>query len=100
MTHEDKEFFICTLNSNKPDDYLIYCSDTFKLSEIDLINLIKICMIEARNKTIGKKLLDIYRDSTNERIAITEQRLNNIGIHNDNGREKPKHATARKSTSK
>lgn len=100
MTQEDKYFYICTLNSDKPDDYLIYCSDTFRLSEIDLINLIKICMIEARNKTVGKKLLDIYRDSTNERIAITEERLSKIGIHNDNDREKPTHATRRKSTSK
>lgn len=98
MTQEDKEFFIATYDEKKPNEFIVYCSESFKMSEIDLINLIKICMIEARNKTVGRKLLEAYRDSTNGRIAITEERLKKIGINNE--REKPTHATRNKSTSK
>jgi len=82
---EDKEYFIST--KEELGDYLIYSSDVFKLSEIDLINLIKITLIEARSKSIGKKLLEVYRDSTKNREAITEQRLKLIGVEQNGSKE-------------
>ena len=75
---EELEYYIST--KVEKNEFLIYTSEPFKLSEIDLINLIKVCLIEARNKTIGKKLLAIYRDSTTKRPHITKERLELIGI--------------------
>jgi len=67
--------------------FLIYKSEPFKLSEFDLINLIKVCLIERRAVSIGKKLLEIYEDSTQHRLELTKQRLNAIGIKNkENGK--------------
>jgi len=77
MVDEDKTYFIATKDKK---DFLIYASELYKLSEIDLINLIKICIIEARNKGVGKKILAVYRDSTQQRNHITTERLKLIGI--------------------
>jgi len=82
---KDKEYFIST--TDEKGDFLIYSSNYFKLSEIDLINLIKITLIEARSKMIGKKLLEVYRDSTTHRQEITNQRLKLIGV--DDVRKEP-----------
>lgn len=78
----DKEYFLSTKNSK--NEIFIYASDSFKLSEIDLINLIKICLIESRNKAVGKKILAIYRDSTEQRgKEVTKERLKMIGIEDE-----------------
>jgi len=45
-------------------------------------------LIEARSKAIGRKLLEVYRDSTHKRQDITEQRLNMIGVEK-NGKKEP-----------
>lgn len=75
---EEKEYYLSTLDENGA--YLIYTSEGFKLSEIDVINLIKICLIEARSKTIGRKILEVYKDS-NKKLA--EEKLKKIGIENN-----------------
>jgi hypothetical protein len=82
----DKEYYIATTDEH--DDDVIYKSEKFKLSELDLINLIKICLVEQRNKFIGNKLKEAYIDSTEHRKEITHARLNLIGIK-DNGNQKP-----------
>jgi hypothetical protein len=84
--NEVKDFYIATKDNS--GDYLVYDSEAYKLSEIDLINVIKILMIEKRNTGIGRKFLDAYRDATEHRKEITEKRLNTIGIlsQNDNGK--------------
>lgn len=82
---EDYEYYLA-IEKNK-NNYLIYTSEPFKLSEIDLINLIKICLIEARSKIIGRKLIKIYKDSTQEkeeRKNLTRERLALIGIKEEN----------------
>jgi hypothetical protein len=81
-----QEFFIATKSPKFKGEFVVYASDPFKLSEIDIINLIKICIMEARSKAIGKKILAIYEDSTDYRKEITKQRLKYIGIEPD---EKP-----------
>jgi|WetSurMetagenome_2_1015567.scaffolds.fasta_scaffold29747_3 hypothetical protein len=76
---EDVEFYLST--KDRKDGYMIYSSDSFKLSEIDLINLIKICLIEARSKIIGRKILSVYQDSTEHRKQVTIERLKLIGVN-------------------
>lgn len=83
---ENKEYYVAT--RNEKGEFLIYASETFKLSEIELINLIKICLVEQRSKSIGKKILSAYRDSTEHRKHITLERLKQIGV-NDDGNTKP-----------
>ena len=85
LKDEDKEYYIST--KDEDGDFLIYQSEAYRISEIDLINLIKITLIEARSNTIGRKLLEVYRDSTHERKEVTEKRLDLIGVKN--GKEKP-----------
>lgn len=87
---KDKEFFLAT--RDKIGDYLIYSSEAYSLSEVDLINLIKICLVERRSIAIGRKLVEVYRDGTKEREDITEQRLNIIGVKDDGKREPTKRA--------
>lgn len=87
----EKEYFIST--KDEKNDFLIYISEPFKFSEIDIINLIKVCLIEARNKTIGRKILAIYRDSTGHRQHITKERLKMIGVIEE---EKPNPITIKK----
>lgn len=93
ISDKDMDFFITTIDEK--GRYVIYESEKFRLSEIDLINLIKICNIERRSVLIGNKLLDAYRDCTNHRKEITEERLNLIGIKN-----KDEHPTIRKRAKK
>ena len=81
---KDKEYYIAT---NEDGEFLIYKSEIFTLSEIDLINLIKICLIEARSKSIGKKILGVYEDSTKKRKELTQQRLKMIGVKNEGEKE-------------
>jgi hypothetical protein len=89
-----KEYFIATIDND--GEFLVYTSDKFKLSEIDLINLIKICLVEQRSKGIGNKLKEAYIDSTSHRIEITNQRLNQIGIKDENTKPtQPKRARER-----
>ena len=92
---EIKEYYLSTRNDK--EEYLIYTSEKFKLSEIDLLNLLKMCIKDMRSKTIGNKLLLIYRDSTEHRKEITQERLNKIGIIED---EQPEPTRKRKPNTK
>ena len=83
---ENKDYYVAT--KTEKGEFIIYVSEPFKLSEIELINLIKICVVEQRSKSIGKKILSAYRDSTEHRKQITLERLKQIGV-NDDGNTKP-----------
>lgn len=74
----DQEYYLSTKDSR--GDFLIYKSESFRLSEIDIINLIKICLIEIRSKSIGKKILAVYRDSNQHRKLVITENLKKIGI--------------------
>lgn len=50
---EEKDYFLATLEDD--GGFLIYKSEKYRLSEIDIINMIKICLIEMRSKSIGTK---------------------------------------------
>jgi hypothetical protein len=77
----DYEYYFATCDEKS--SFIIYKSEIFKLSEIDLINLIKICLVGERSKAIGRKILAVYRDSTTEREHITRERLKMIGIEEE-----------------
>jgi len=83
---DEQNFYIAT--RDRKGDFLIYSSDKYKLSEIDLINLIKILIIERRSQKIGERVLDIYRDSTIHKKDEVQQKLSLIGIK-DNGDNRP-----------
>lgn len=83
---DELEYYISTKDEH--DDFIVYESEMFKMSEIDIISLIKLCLVERRNVGIGKKLLEAYRDSTLHRKEITDDRLIKIGVKL-NGDEKP-----------
>lgn len=88
---KDEDYFIATIDET--GSFVIYTSDKFKLSEFDLINLIRICLIEERSKKIGRKILDAYRDSTEYKKGIAKKRLKGIGIKEHDKptkRKKPK----------
>lgn len=74
----DLEFYISV--EDKKNSYLVYTSEPFAISEIELLSLIKMCIIRKRNKLIGIKLMEIYKDSTLNRQELTTQRLKAIGI--------------------
>lgn len=78
---ENKCFYLSTTDEH--DEIIVYVSESFKFSEVDVINLIKMCLINARDKGVGKKILSIYRDSTQHRKDLTEKRLKMIGIQNE-----------------
>ena len=84
-TDKDQVFCIATLGEN--EQYVIYNSRNFKLSEIDMLSLIKMLIVERRSKLIGEKLLRVYQDSTAHRQQITLDRLRKIGIDKED--EKP-----------
>jgi hypothetical protein len=75
---EKKEFYLSTIDQE--NDYLIYQSKPFKLTELDILNLIRLCLVERRSKRIGRKFLKVYRDSTEHRKELTRKRLNEIGV--------------------
>ncbi len=90
---KEKEYYLSTLD--KRGDLLVYESDKFRLSEFDIINLIKICLIERRNILIGKKILEVYRDSTEYKEEEVIEKLKKIGIE-DEGRKPTIHKTAKR----
>lgn len=61
-------------------EYLIYSSDQYKLSELEILNLIKICILEGRSRIIGRKILAVYRDVNNNNIEQVEKKLFSMGI--------------------
>ena len=70
--------------------YLIYQSENYRFSELDILNLIKLCILERRSVYLGKKILSIYEDSTSSnpsRMKLSKERLKNLGLLKEN--EKP-----------
>jgi len=72
-----KDFFIAV----EDNGFLIYTSDNFKLTELDMLELIKTCYVERRRTLIGKKLLAIYRDCMPSEIS--KKKLNLIGVKDE-----------------
>lgn len=86
MQMNEKDFYLAVIHTDGIP--LIYSSDAYKLEELDILNLIKILIIDRRGLSLGKKILEIYRDSTEHRKELTNERLNAIGIK-ENGDKNP-----------
>lgn len=84
MEDEKKEYYLATIEGR---EVVLYKSGKFALSELDIINLIKICLVQRRAVDMGKRILEIYKDSTHYKKEKTDIILNKIGI--ENGEEKP-----------
>ena len=79
---EDEQEFYLSRVDDKGITWL-YKSEQYKFSEIDILNLIKILVVEARCKSIGEKILEVYRDS----IENHQEKLKKIGIeHQENAK--------------
>lgn len=89
---DPKDFYIATTDDNGDD--VIYSSQAYKMSELEMLNLIKICLVEQRNKSLGRKLLYAYKDAIEEKEAI--KRLNMIGIKEENGQPRTTTKATRK----
>lgn len=74
----EMDFYIAIIDEDGKD--LIYSSEGYKISEVELLQLIKILYKDRRAKSIGRKILDVYKDSTLNRKKLTEERLNRMGI--------------------
>lgn len=88
----DKEYYIST--KNEKNGFIVYTSDSYKFSELDLLNLIKMCIIDKRSRILGRRILLVYEDSTEERKNITRERLKRMGLYN----EREKQTTIRKNS--
>lgn len=55
MSQENKELEYYIATKDVDGVPLLYTSDIYKFSEIDIINLIKICVVEGRAKALGKR---------------------------------------------
>lgn len=78
QTDNDIEFYL-SIQDGKTN-YIVYTSQPYLLTELDILSLIKICLVRRRNKIIGNKLLQVYKDATYNRQGLTNQRLKAIGI--------------------
>jgi hypothetical protein len=84
--NENKAYYLGTYLGN--GDKLVYESDLYSFTELDVLNMIKILLVEGRNRSLGRKFLEVYRDSTESRKDLSNTRLKLIGI-NENGDRKP-----------
>jgi hypothetical protein len=73
----EKYYYIAIDDEERGFGHLIY--EKFKISEIEMIKLIKILYVDRRFVSVGKKLLDVYNDSTGY-TDLTLEKLKQIGI--------------------
>lgn len=86
MANTEYEYYIGYRDEN--NEYWSYESDRYKLTEVDLLNMIKILYVEGRNKTIGKKLIEVFREVHEKDKAVAQKKLELIGI-TENGDRHP-----------
>lgn len=77
----NRDFFIAVYGDDEIP--VIFTSDNFKISEFDILRLIRICYKEGRNKKIGESLLSIYKEVIDDSVI----KLKKIGI-DENGIDK------------
>lgn len=84
LIDEQSFFYLSTLNDKKKPT--IYISEKYRLTEIDVLTLIKICVNEKRNLRLGYKILEVYKDATNGK---GKEKLKLIGIKDDTDNNQP-----------
>lgn len=78
---DENEFEDYYLAIEENGETILYKSEKFRLSEIDIINLIKICLVQKRAVSLGKKILEVYKDSTEHKREETIKTLKKIGLN-------------------
>jgi hypothetical protein len=66
------------------NETILYKSDKFALDEIDVINIIKICLVQKRAVSVGRKFLYVYTDSQQHNKEKINKILKNIGVDYQN----------------
>jgi hypothetical protein len=94
MENKDRNYFIA-IKDEKDKEFIVYASEIYKFSEIDLLNIIKICIIEGRAKGIGRRLLEIYedileKDSSEKQKQEGIKKLEAIGLKSNGNRNPTK----------
>lgn len=84
---KNKEFYFSTTDSK--GEILLYSSERYAMSESEFLSLIRILLVNGRCKTIGKKALAVYENSTTDRKELSEERLILIGVEKNEKEIKP-----------
>lgn len=84
----EKEYFLAHKDDKNKKKTWVYDSDKYKFTEIDMLNAIKIFIVEGRNKSLGKKFLAVYEYANESDLTQAQAKLNKIGIQ-QNGNIKP-----------
>lgn len=89
---EEQYFFIST--KDKRGEYVSYVSEKYRISELEVMQIIRLMVIERRNIRLGNKILEVYRDATGHRKEEVASRLRQLGINDDEKtRTIPKNST-------
>lgn len=83
----EQTYFLTTKIDNQT---VVYCSSKYSISELEMIQLIRLLYIQKRNKSLGEKILEVYRDSTKHKKDSVKENLKRIGIEDEEPTEKLK----------
>jgi hypothetical protein len=75
-------FFLSRKKDKNSEEYIIYGTERYRLTEYDLLSMIKILLVDRRLIGVGRKLLWVYED-THEYSEKAYRRLKEIGLKVD-----------------
>jgi hypothetical protein len=76
---EGKYYYIAIDDEERGFGHLIYKNEKFRITEMEMIKLIKILLVDRRFVSLGQKMLDVFNDSTGY-SEQTLQKLKEIGL--------------------
>ena len=74
-----KYYYIAVEDEERGFGHLIYKNEKFRISEMEMIKLIKILLVDRRFVSLGQKILDVFNDSTGY-SELTLEKLKEIGL--------------------
>ena len=72
-------FFLAIRDKKKKGNFIVYTSEAYKLTEQDLIDIIKILYVNKRAVILGRKIMSVYFDCT-DYSPTTYENLAKIGV--------------------
>jgi len=72
-------FFLATDDFERGKGFLVYATEKYRLTEFDIINLIKTLVVDRRGVSIGRKIMNVYQDATGYSQKAIEK-LKQIGL--------------------
>lgn len=79
---EDNENYYLAIEEK--GETILYKSEPYALDEISIINLIKICLVQKRAVSIGRKILNVYLDCQRNNKEKATEILKKIGVKQEN----------------